>query len=74
MAVTKEQAVAYIQDRYGASWLKARYDNTTAQGFYSIQLSEYNEANGHSVTYDWFAVNPATGAYTSMFGESGTIS
>jgi hypothetical protein len=67
-----QEAVDFIQANYGGGNYNARYDNTDANGNYSIQVSEY--VVDHTVTYDWFTVNPTTHAYTSMFnGFSGQV-
>jgi hypothetical protein len=72
MALTVQQAVDGIQARHGGGNYNARYDNTDASGNYRIQVSEF--VVDHTVTLDWFTVNPTTGAYTSDFnGYSGNL-
>lgn len=69
MALTIQQAVDGIQEKFSGSSYTARYDHTDENGKYVIQVSEY--VVDHTVTYDWYVVDPITGDYTTMFGAPG---
>jgi hypothetical protein len=69
MALTIQQAVDGIQERFSGSSYTARYDHTDENGNYVIQVSEF--VIDHTVTYDWYVVNPITGDFTTMFGAPG---